>query len=321
MKVAAKLLAAVAVFALAIWILDVEALAGQVRQLSPGSMALAAGLVLATFLPLTLRWIYIADPVAPVGRLRHVEIYLSALFLNSFSPAAVAGDVYRTVALRQAAGGIGPLVVALLRERLLGLVVYCGCGAGAVATWAMMSRTLPAEPFVIGAAACFGGVAAVLLAAPLLTLARIILPLARMPRLRNLAEGLHKAVHFGEPGSFLVPFALGAAAFLVWALAVLVVARDVGLMLPFPAVVAVVALTEVIRLLPLTFQGGGVREGAAAFLVGAAGGDPSAGFVVAAMAYGIMTVCLLAFGPLGLLLRRYQRQNGSCTAPEADGLA
>lgn len=50
---------------------------------------------------------------------------------------------------------------------------------------------------------------------------------------------------------------LGFASHAFWLAAVVPIARDIGIELGIATLMAVTALSEIIRLLPLTFQGGG----------------------------------------------------------------
>ena len=64
---------------------------------------------------------------------------------------------------------------------------------------------------------------------------------------------------------------------------------------------AIAVLTELIRFVPISFQGIGLREGSFALFVGLAGGEPEAGFVVAGLAYLGMSVSLVLAGLIGLM--------------------
>ena len=106
--------------------------------------------------------------------------------------------------------------------------------------------------------------------------------------------------------------------------AVAVIASRMGLTVPLVLLAAVVSLTELVRLIPVSFQGIGIREGAFSALIGMAGGSPEIGFIVAAVAYAALSIALAVCGViawlLGLvspLLTRLPSPKGeAATAPE-----
>jgi hypothetical protein len=81
-----------------------------------------------------------------------------------------------------------------------------------------------------------------------------------------------------------------------------VVASPLNLGLPIALLAMIVSLTEIIRLVPISFQGIGVREGVFSALAGLAGSSPASGFVVAAVAYAALSLALAISGVIGGLL-------------------
>ncbi|NIR59019.1 MAG: hypothetical protein GWO02_05615, partial [Gammaproteobacteria bacterium] len=122
MKVAARAAVSVALVGVALYLLDWQSLASVARETSVASFAGAVGAVLVSLVFLALRWERIVGGYVSVPRREHWRIYFYGSFLNSFTPANIGGDVYRAAALKKHASGLVDLVVALLRERLFGLM-------------------------------------------------------------------------------------------------------------------------------------------------------------------------------------------------------
>jgi hypothetical protein len=85
-------------------------------------------------------------------------------------------------------------------------------------------------------------------------------------------------------------------------LAVQFVATRLGLPIPWPVLLVIVTSVELVRFVPVTIQGIGVREGAFATLAGAFGYPLEAGFVVGAVAYAALSLSLVVTGALGALM-------------------
>jgi hypothetical protein len=103
-------------------------------------------------------------------------------------------------------------------------------------------------------------------------------------------------------------------AWILWVAAVVVVASRVNLALPTLLLAMIVSLTEIFRLIPVSLQGIGIREGVFSMLVGLAGGSPESGFVAAAVAYAAMSAALAVSGAVGGLLGMASRWPGAGNA-------
>jgi hypothetical protein len=86
---------------------------------------------------------------------------------------------------------------------------------------------------------------------------------------------------------------------LMWVLSIKVVATGFGLNVPFLHLAAVATMVEILRLIPLTIQGIGLREGAFAFLLGALGHDPGGSYAVGLIAYLTLSISIVIAGPVG----------------------
>jgi len=239
--------------------------------------------------------------VAPAPWSDHLRIYLQATFLNTFTPANIGGDLYRALALKARAGGVIDLVVVLLRERVLGLLSFL-CG---------YELLFSAEYATGGHGPMFFGSAALAIAGALVAIfaAKALAPrfvrwerLSRLPRTGRALLRLPEALAFGGGRAFGAAMALSLAALAIWILAVKVVADSLGLSLPVALLGMIVVLTELIRLVPISFQGIGVRELTFALLAGLAGAEAETGFLVGTLAYLALSLSLILAGALAWLL-------------------
>jgi len=273
-----------------------------------------------------LRWIYIARRLTDAPPLTHWRVYLLATFYNSFTPANIGGDVYRVVALRSwtkehATAG---LLAGLVIERLLGLASFLAGYLIALAAVFLTGQTINlshAGLLVYPAIPVLGGL--VMLA---------LLPMAGRLGLMNLARTLPGA-WFGRAEAFEAAarmamkqnlwalIGLSLLAWAAWVGAVALVAQNLHLGLSLPVLAMIVSLTEIIRLIPISFQGIGVREGVFSMLVGLAGGSAATAFVVAAVAYAALSLVLAIAGVLGGTLNLSGLDGGPRTPPQVGSSA
>jgi len=105
------------------------------------------------------------------------------------------------------------------------------------------------------------------------------------------------AVGAARNNAALVGWSLLALA--LWIAAVQFVAAWLGLDVPWHVLLAIATATELIRIVPITIQGLGLREGAYAALFGLSGYAPEMGFVLGAAAYLALSVALVLSGAVG----------------------
>jgi uncharacterized membrane protein YbhN (UPF0104 family) len=270
-------------------------------DIDASSLVTASLLVAVSMTLLMVRWIVMVRPDAPAPIATHVRVYLYANFLNSFTPANVGGDVYRLARLRSAASRPAALLECILRERVLGMLAYLVGLTLVVPLWSASARDIPPVYWMAAAAALLGAAAILLLPRVIPVIARWA-PLRERPRLARVVAFVYRVSLLDHGPGRVALVLLSMLSWLAWVCAVAVVGHGLGLGLGLPAVAAIATLTELARLIPLTFQGVGVRESTFALLVGIAGAAPGTGFAVATVAYLLLTLALLASGPLSWLV-------------------
>lgn len=307
----------------AAFLVDWGELLTALRRFPVGLAAAGAAACALTLLLLTVRWWLMIRRFAPGGFLLHAGHFWMGTVAGLFTPAAIGADVYRVAVLR---GGVarrpdsrdpistdpistGPISTGaaaagvVLRERLIGLLGYClfylGCRAAAPAAPA----SLDAAAAVLAAAAA--GLAAMLAAGP--SLGRLLGRLLERqpPGARQTAiwggrlAAMATAAGTGSPAALAVSLGLTLAACAVWAAALGLFLAGLGERPGAAAVGMIAVLAELARWLPISIQGVGVREAAAAFGVERFGGDPAIGFAAGGLVYLLhAAVCALA-GALG----------------------
>lgn len=291
----------------------IEALAG--AHVSP--LVLAFLLTALSMVGITAwRWqqLIVAQGVSiPLSRL--AAIYLVGYFFNMLLPGAIGGDLYRIIKLGDAARqhqGEREWEVAtasVVSERLLGLAALLPIGAIGFAlterrwvgqieflvvmtvfTLAVLSLPLWLRPSVLRATR------------PLYQWAFSV-PLVQKLRLQERAERLYRAVsgYLERPGVLLVAFAASLASRLTWILAALLTGRALGVNLSYGAYMAVLAITELVRMVPISLGGIGMREGTFVVLLAPLGISGGTAFTLSFLFYLMLMLLGLVGGGLYLL--------------------
>jgi glycosyltransferase 2 family protein len=300
------------IVALAAWLLDWRALEGALKTLGIGSFVLAIALSIASYVPLALRWgLLLPHRDGPSGS---IVVALRANIWNAFTPANIGGDAYRLVAHARSGGSAAAAMAALVRERLLGLLVYlagyCGSWAwwfsgstGGACPWSKVDVTHGGGLFMI-AAAVTGSIALILLAAIAWTMHMGMIH-TEGPRSESTwsIRGILNSISAPIPLLHLITILLlSVAGLALWVSAVGVIAADMGSQVPLPALAAIVILIELARLLPVSLQGIGVREGAFAVCFGWIGAGEESGFVLGGISYLALSLAMIIVGSIGWLI-------------------
>lgn len=302
MKSLLKLLASLIFLALAIYQLDWPTLANAVDRLHLSFFIAAVLISLFQFVILSRRWHILVEELNGQSYVKNAAQYFCASFLNSFTPANLGGDAYRLWTLKQQNRSATSVLAILLRERLLGLFTYflgyLLCLAILFSThWelAVRSQTMLAG---LGILLCLVCVALVFLG-PMSSWLAARKWLESRLWLRRLLELVNQAVSLGPVSDLSKLLALSMIGLGVWVMVVLVVALNLGIDLPWYTLSMIVILVEILRLIPVSAQGIGVREGAYAYLFQALGQSSENGFVLAAVSYLALSISLLLSGLLG----------------------
>lgn len=267
------------VLALAFAKADVAKLAETLKSTQISYMPIAAlAAVVVTWL-MAYRWGVILSArrrKIPIKRL--FVYYLIATFFNNFVPGGgLSGDLARFIYASREIQDRALVLSSLIYERLVGLLVLLVMGFGA---------TLACMPHLPGGGPIYmveAGLAAIFLMAVSLMSDWSRLRLARLIRKLSARFGLERAGQAAlrtfeslsdlgdSPKLMAITVAISVWIRIVWGLGCLAVARAMGLPLAPLAVFAFVSVVDLVRMLPLSINGLGLREWAFIALFAGAG--------------------------------------------------
>lgn len=287
----------------ALYFLDWESLKFSLLKIDLWAFGLAVLLNLIIFVALGIRWYWLMVPVVPLPLTEHLKYFFYATFLNTFTPANIGGDAYRVVVLKAHASGYLPVIIALIRERLLGLLAYLMTYLICLPIlWHGTSNlaSYPTNLFIYSGWIILVGTAGIILTPYL-----IIPPVTKLQwaQLRSsliaILDPLRKAASFDSIWEFAALMGYSVLVVFLWVVTVRVIALNLGIQISWAALGAVVVLAELIRLVPITIQGIGLREGAFAYLLALLGQSPESGFVLGTISYLALSCATIISGLLG----------------------
>jgi uncharacterized protein (TIRG00374 family) len=315
-----------ALLAYVLWRVDLAEAARVLAQADLWLLGAAFLLTAVAMVALTAtRWqrvVAVQGAHVPLPRL--AQYFLVGYFYSMFTPGSIGGDVHRVLKLGQeleARGTTSATLVAMAAvatERLLGLLGLLPVG---LAGFALLSVWLGSPQAVRLAGqrefiAVLTALSVAVLSAPFWMRPRVLRlfrgpyewfvnlrPLRRF-KLGERLEHMYNAaaLYLDRPATLLVPFGLSLLSRLTWVAAAYLTGRAIGVHLSYAHYMAVLAITELVRMLPISLGGIGVREGAFIVLLAPFGVPREQAFMLSALFY----LMLMALGLVGGIMHVYQ---------------
>jgi uncharacterized membrane protein YbhN (UPF0104 family) len=238
------------------------------------------------------RWRVVARAlVVDIGLPGAVCAYYRSLFLNSVLFGGVLGDVHRAVTHGRRAGDVVRGLRAVAWERLCGQAIQAAVTAVVLLT--LPSPVRPALPYVLAGFAGIAGCAAL-----------VVRGAARRgpSRMTRAARAVSADLRHGLLAPDVWPQLMLASVLVVagHTATFVIAARVAGSTAPLGELLALLLVVQSAMVIPLSIGGWGLREGAAAWVFGAAGLGAATGVTVATL-YAVLMLAAVAPGA-GLLL-------------------
>ncbi len=272
--------------------LDLGAVAHNFRSLSPFYLILAGALIFVMVLANALRWKVILkskDVRVPYWRL--VYFYLVGIFFSSILPTSIGGDFARVVAVANATERGADALASVVVERFLGFFILLPVAlfslpfvSDRISEWKLL--------VIVGcvAIAVFVGAYLMLLRPVARRLAMVLNPLLSILvrfRARERLEKAYEAVvaYSKYRGTILIALLLSLVARLLWIGGCFVLAQSLEIRSGFMALLLVVPVVELVRMIPISISGLGLREAAFVVMLKQFGVADSKAFTLAVTIY------------------------------------
>lgn len=284
--------------------LDLNTLNLHIKKISYSIFFICISLCLCSFMIQTYRWHRITNNVMPQSILFNFSNYWLASLFNLISPASIGGDIYRLLKFKDIYKSMSNVLIYIIQERMLGLfgicLIYIICF---VKQYLSFHETM-ALPFSYLLIAFFS-----------------FFVLIIFLNIHLLAFIGIKKFHFfknvfcyASKYQFLELIGLTLFSIISWIAVFYVLTKtflDDPIFLEEMGLIA--TATELIRWIPITLQGVGIREGFAMYSFNIFYLRPDLGFLVAGLAYIMNTCILVVMGSVGFLINFFYSFKGQIT--------
>jgi hypothetical protein len=292
---------AVGLTAFLLWSSDPAAIIDAGRGAHVGLIVLACLLVVADRAVMAYRWLALLAPL-DVSRRPSIgvvmRVFFVSTFLGTFLPASVGGDAVRAYGLASEGVGRADAVASILMDRLLGVVsiLLVAIGGAVLARDLLDVRVLLPAILLLSAACCLS--LAVVFSPRMAELITAVLE--RLPRGEGPGKRLLAAIrqYASHRRALLRVLACSVGVQILRVLQTYCLGLSLGLLVPVSAYFALVPLSLLIVLMPVTINGIGTTQAGFVWLFGRAGVASAPAFALSVL---FLAIAIVGNLPGGLL--------------------
>jgi uncharacterized membrane protein YbhN (UPF0104 family) len=278
--------------AILLWLLsrlDLRGLIDVLKALPVSAWLVAAVLYLSAQILSSARWWLLTINLNFEERWHTcLNYYLVGMYFNLFLPTGLGGDLFKVHFLSRRGGRKLYAAMSVIGDRGFGLGAMMILGAGAAVLYA---EVLPA-PF--SWLLILSGVAMVCAIIGLPFLLQAMLKLR--PQIRPYLQGV--LLLYNKPRTLGAIFGLSLVLQVLGMIAVAQLGAGLGIDLPLAFYIACLPLITLLTLVPITFNGVGVREGAFVYFLGLKGIGAEAAMTLGLLVFSVLVATSLIGGAI-----------------------
>lgn len=281
-----KLVITVGLIAYLLRKIDIAPVLQKIRTIAPGPAVSAVAIMLVDLAIVSLRWQLVNNLVGARTRLGQVlRLTFIGQFFNQVLPSAVGGDAVRAWIAAREGVPFGRAVTGILCDRavaLVALMLIISCTF--IVLPALVPRTFPAIDFLrLFALGVLFGLAALFAIGNLIT--QLLIRYRVTAFIGKLVRDFRRVL-FSSSLSMAIMILAGIAQFLL-VVAVYLCAKGMNVHLELHASLLVIPTVMLVSMIPISFAGWGVREGAMILGLGILGiSEPDA--LAVSVAFGLL---------------------------------
>ncbi len=292
--------------AIAIYILDLDLLISTLSNYSWLAFFLALMINILVQFFLGFRWYKLTSDQIKLDFKIHFHIYLKGMLYSFFTPSNLGGDVYRFLSYKDI--DKVSLIFYLIKERLIGFYTYLLMFSLSYYFVFFIFLESTSESYYFNYALIFSILMFILLFCLIVFkvfqehIFSIIKKIVGnrfeifISKLKNYLREILTINNF--PSVLLITI----ISFISVVYSFHIIGKGMNVELPLLQIAIVFSLVEIIRFLPITIQGIGLREAIFAFLLGTMSYNIESAYLIAAMTYLAVSLSIIICGGIGHLL-------------------
>ncbi len=279
---------------MAIYFLDVMEIVNLFMDIQTSTILILISINLFSLFLLLVRWLYLVNKFK--GPLFSIsKTYMSSYIYNLITPANLGGDFYRYLTFDLDKTEINFLKL-IIRERFLGFSSIIFLLSIAFLLTVDSIPLIKGWNFIFIFIFCASG---------------IFFSYILAKHHYFVLKGLYNLPYFktrffisdlNNDGNMLLLFLISALSFIIWTLSVYFVTNLFNLNISFAESLLISCISELIRFIPVSIQGIGIRESTFSLLFGLLNYSPEMGFFIGAIVYLSLNLSQLVFGIIGKIL-------------------
>lgn len=276
-----------------------EELLQSIRTLDQGLLLLALGINIVVVLLMAFRWRVLYRVIAdPPTYAKLVKVTLVSIFFNTILPSIVGGDTYRTLVLGSGDSSNSHMeesFAVIFVDRIMGLVALMLLGCLGLALNSEVE--IPSIVSILTIVLLILFVSVLLLSMFTIVYRLMLTAFSWLPHrhytfIESILTRIHSNIALYRDQKSLLMYALIISFFqrMCWLFAGYVIGQALHLDLTLLTFIVFLPVIEIIRLIPITIQGIGVREGLFILFFGTVGVINADAVLLATLIYLMSTI-------------------------------
>ncbi len=296
-----KFIVSICLVLLAFRYLDFYLIQSAILKLNAREFLFSASIILLMFILMFFRWLLIFGNISKPRVFYVFAVFFKSLFINFFTPANIGGDVFRLMTLSSSSVSKSQVMKALLTERFFGFFGFIIIFAISylIVFGDLREHNFFTTEFIFACGLLFLLFVFLCFGKKLLFFIKSFVNFKLLLLLSNVFDFF---LDFALPKRATGIMILTFTSTVMWFFSINIVAKSIGLHLSLFEVALVATTVEIIRFIPLTVQGLGLREGLFAILLGGLGYSYELSYTLGILSYAMLSVCILLCGPIAYLV-------------------
>ena len=307
MKFYIKIFSSIALFTLALYLLDINKMISILNGYSTINLIFAILVNIFMYILLSVRWHLIIKKQTEFLLIRNISIYLKGTYYSFFTPSNIGGDIYRYFKYKKIKKIL--LISLLILERLIGFLTYIIFYILSFVIIFFMGNKISLShgyyliPFLLSTSLLLIIITYLKFNFINNLYNKIIIKIINILNLKTKININYFNLRFSPEHDWNGIIVFSILSFILVVFGFQIISIGLGVKIPITHTILVLTLVEIIRFIPITVQGIGLREGSYALLMTHLGHNSEEVYLVALFAYLAISLAIVICGLISILIK------------------